>query len=137
MKTSRFFSPLIAVLLAAVAPYALAGSSEPYEKATVDMISVMNRMSSSLDTVKDKASAEAANVKLKAISEEMKAVQARMIKLGQPDAETEAALKTKFDKELSTATTKFSESLTKAMKAGPDVVEVLKDFMSNLQNTKP
>ncbi len=123
-----------ALLLAAVLPFALTGCGDSHDKAMKDMVSVMNRMADTLATVKDKATAEAAKEKLKGITEEMKAIKTRMDKLGNPTGDAEKALKDKYEKEMSEATSKMMGAAMKIATAGPEAAEVLKDAMSGMKD---
>ena len=112
------------------------GGGETHEKIMKDMISVMNRMGDTLSGIKDKASAEAAKGKLTALVDEMKAVKARMDKIGEPTGKLSADLKAKYEKEMMAAVGKMSQGMIKAMAAGPEMAETLKsvgDAMSKLK----
>ena len=101
------------------------GGGETHEKIMKDMISVMNRMGDTLSGIKDKASAEAAKGKLTALVDEMKAVKARMDKIGEPTGKLSADLKAKYEKEMMAAVGKMSQGMIKAMAADEKVGMVL------------
>jgi len=133
MTASSILTRIAAVLLVAVLPFALTGCGDSHEKAAGDMVSLMNRLADTLDTVKDKASAEAAKDKLKAIGTEMKEMKARMDKLGKPSEAKEKELKEKYEKELTAATTRIMGASMKIAAAGPEAAEILKDVMNDMK----
>ena len=112
------------------------GGGETHEKIMKDMISVMNRLGDLMGGIKDKATAEAAKPKLSALVDELKAVKARMDKIGEPKGKLADDLKAKYEKEMKAAMEKFTGSIMKAMTAGPEVAETLKSVGEAMQGIK-
>ena len=135
MKTS-LQTRLAAAALAVTMPFALVSCGDSPEKVTEDMISLMNKMGDTLGTITDKASAEAAKDKLKSLGDEMKALKARMDKVGKPTGDAEKKLEEKYKTELEAAMKKMMGATMKLSAAGPEAAAVLKDVMQQFSDLK-
>jgi hypothetical protein len=128
MNTASLRQRFAAAALALSLPFALASCGDSHDKAMKDMVSGMNKLADTMEGITDKASAEAAKDKLKSLEEEMKAIKARMDKLGKPSGDAEKTLKEKYEKDLEAAMKRMMGAAMKAATAGPEVQEALKSI---------
>lgn len=135
MKTP-LYTRFAAAALALTMPFALVSCGDSHEKVTKDVISLMNKLGDTLGTVTDKASAEAAKDKLKALGDEMKALKSRMDKVGKPSGDAEKKLEEKYKSEMEAAMKKMMSATMKIATAGPEAQAALKDVMENFKDLK-
>ena len=135
MKTS-LHTRLAAAALALTMPFALVSCGDSPEKVTEDMIGIMNKLGDTLGTITDKASAEAAKDKLKSLGDEMKAIKARMDKIGKPTGDAEKKLEEKYKTQMEAAMKKMMGATMKIAAAGPEAQAVLKDVMQQFSDLK-
>jgi hypothetical protein len=126
---------IAAATLALTMPIALVscGGDSP-EKITADSIALMGKLGDALGGITDKASAEAAVEKVKALTSEIKDLKARMDKVGKPSAEVEKQLEEKFKPQLEAAQKKMMEGFTKAAAAGPEAMQSLQSAMMEFKS---
>jgi hypothetical protein len=84
-----------------------------YEKLLKEYVSNMNQVCDVLESAKDKASAEKAVLKLKALAKKSEEMQARMKKLGKPSKEIELALQKKFEPEMQKVIPRLNKEATR------------------------
>jgi Sec-independent protein translocase protein TatA len=121
-----------ALALVALLAFVVGGceSKPTHESVMKDMVGKMKEFVSTLEGVKDEASAEAAKPKLQALNKEMKELQTKASQLPKASPEEEKRLRDKYEPEL-------KELMPKMMAAGmkiamdPKLSAILKDSMGD------
>lgn len=105
---------------------------DKHEVVIKDTIQAMNDMADIVDTIKDEASAKAAEPKLKAVADRLQEIKKRADAMEKPSAEKEEALKKKYEGELKAG---MGRMMGAAMKAAsvPGAQQAVQDAFKGLQ----
>ena len=118
----------IAALMLSLMPLVGCGPSDPHEKAIVEMMECMEEMTEILAGVTDKASAEAAKPKLKAVNDRMTASKKNMDEIGKPDEAKEKMLKEKYEGRMKEMMPRMMKESMRVM-MNPEFSAILADAM--------
>lgn len=132
MPAASVFTRVTALVLTAMILCVLTGCGDSHERATRDMISLMNRIADTIGSVKDKPTAEAAKDKLKALSEEMKFMKARIEKLGKPSGKVVKTLEN-YHNGMEAANRRVGEAFRSFRFAGHEAGDLLEDTMNEME----
>ena len=120
----------IAVSIALVLSACSAGDS--HEKVADDTLKVMERMSTAMTSITDKATAEKAVADMKVIANDMKAISERAKKLGEPSADVKARIDASMKAKADELQKKMMAGMMKVATAGPEAMAVLQAGMKEI-----
>jgi hypothetical protein len=118
--------------LVLVLALALTGCGDSRDSVIKDSISDMKKLVDVLKGIKDEASAKSAADRIKAITENMKAIKARADKLGKPSPEEDKALQAKYETEMKSITTDMGREMLR-ITMDPALREPMMQAMEQLQ----
>ncbi len=130
MKNHTKLLASIAASIALVLSACSAGDS--HEKVADDTLKIMERMSTAMTTITDKATAEKAVADMKVIANDMKAVSERAKKLGEPSADVKARIDASMKVKAEELQKKMMASMMKVATAGPEAMVVLQEGMKEI-----
>lgn len=102
-----------------------------HEKVMKELVSLLAEYSEALASVKDKASAQAAEPKLQDIGKRMRDIQDRMQALGEPSDAEMKRLQTKYESAMDEQTTKVGNEMMRIM-TNPELREALGEGMGGM-----
>ena len=133
MKTpARFFAIITSVLAIALSG---CGGGDTHQKVADDVFKVMERMSTAMGSVTDKASAEKAVAEMKAVAADMKGIAERAKKLGEPSGDVKTALEASMKAKTEELQKKMMGSMSKLAAAGPEAMAVIQAGMAEIGPT--
>ena len=130
MKNHTRLLASIAASIALVLSACSAGDS--HEKVADDTLKIMERMSTAMTTITDKATAEKAVADMKVIANDMKAISERAKKLGEPSADVKARIDASMKVKAEELQKKMVASMMKVATAGPEAMVVLQEGMKEI-----
>lgn len=114
---------------------------DSHESLAEEGIGILNKMTDSLESVDDQASAEQAAKEIEALAEDFRSVGERIEALGEPDAETTRRVEEKFGPLAEAGTDRFEVEMRRIMELDPalgDVIaESLQKFGEAVQDARP
>ncbi len=123
----------LAVLFAACALVTLGGcGADTHDGLMTEQVNLMTELNETLDTVKDKASAEAAKSKIESIGEKMKSVEARAKAMEDPTPEAQTELLEKHQPQLAAQGMRLMGNRGRIM-AIPEAAAIIESAMKDAQ----
>lgn len=111
----------------------LGGCSRSHEDVMDDMVETMEETANTLESVKDKDSANAAAGKLDKLAERMNELSKEAEDMEDPDEATEKELKAKYEERMSKAAEKMMSNLMR-IAMNPELSKELGDSLEKLKN---
>ncbi len=102
-----------------------------HESLTDEMVTSTEEIADVLETVTDKASAEAAKPRLEAIAKKMKDTLERRKALGEPDAAEQQAIAEKVKSRLDASQARMMQAMMR-LQSQPDALQVLRDTITGI-----
>lgn len=122
----------LAIAFAACALLTLGGcGADTHDGLMTELLDQVGEMNNTLDTVKDKESAEAAKPKVESIAKEIEAIKKRMDTLEEPPADVQAELKAKYEAQIQTKLLRMVANVYR-VRANPETAAVLEPALKNI-----
>lgn len=124
---------LLASITASIALVLSACSAgDSHEKVADDTLKIMERMSTAMTSITDKATAEKAVADMKVIANDMKAISERAKKLGEPSTDVKTRIDASMKVKAEELQKKMMASMMKVATAGPEAMVVLQEGMKEI-----